>query len=396
MTAPRSTKNSLQTRTSSARLVRLRAALRRRAVASLGLALTTLAIVPFGSAEQLQNDLVSGRAVERVSQGRFICWPRDDAAVATYRLAGLRRVPPGRPAVYLLGGSAMRECFVSASSLHEQILIRCGSDVRVVPLASSEQHLAGSLALVDALPTGGGGVIVIGLHHTPFAYGIRGALDQLHGDQLMVRSAALREFLEGRLDKSLTSDIRPGIYAHVAQYEWRRDAGAFTAPAIAYDAHRYPMSMATSDAFKRSRVTEWLQGRGRPGGPFFDNFGLNAALLEELVTTARAKGFEVLIMESPLNAAFIGDAFDPYKAKYRAVCTALRDEHGAHYVNLNRVVGLHRDDFRDLLHLLPPGYHKWQPRLADSLAQILSDHPPVEPSPGPTPAPSGPVTTEDR
>ena len=146
------------------------------------------------------------------------------------------------------------------------------------------------------------------------------------------------------------------------------------------------MSMATSDAFKRSRVTEWLDGRGRPGGPFFRNFALNAAILDKLVETARAKGFQVLIMESPQNAAFIGDAFDPYKAKYRALAFEMRDAYGAHYVNLNRVVGLLRTDFRDLLHLLPTGYRTWQPRLADTLARIIADHPPITPTPSPSPS----------
>jgi hypothetical protein len=350
--------------------------------------LAALAIVPFGSLGSLQDAIVSGRAVDRVSQGRFICWPRDDAGVVSYRVAGLRRRPPARPAVYLLGGSSMRECFVSPASLRRQVKARSGVDMRVVPLASSEQHLAGSLAIVDALPAGQGGIIVVGLHHTPFAYGVRGATRQLHGDQLMVRSPVLRDFLEDRLGTELSADLRPGLRRHVDDYERRRGATAFTGAAIEHDAHRYPMSMATSDAFKRSRVTEWLAGRGRPGGPFFRNFALNAAILEELIETARAKGFQVLIMESPQNAAFIGDAFDPYKEKYRALALEMRDTNGAHYVNLNRVVGLLRTDFRDLLHLLPTGYRKWQPRLADTLARIIADHPPVTPTPSPSPSDS--------
>jgi hypothetical protein len=80
----------------------------------------------------------------------------------------------------------------------------------------------------------------------------------------------------------------------------------------------------------------------------------------------------------------VGDAFDPYKEKYREVCLRLVAEQGAHYVNINLYAGLVNRDFYDLVHLLPSGRVKWQPRLANSLAQILTDHPPIVPSPSPS------------
>jgi hypothetical protein len=366
---------------------RPRTALRRLTRPPAIVALAIVAAIPFGSIGALQERIVSGRIVDTIPQGRFLSCPRDDAAAASYRMAGLHRRPPQRPAVYLLGGSSMRECFVSARSLSVQIQERCGVATQVVPLAASEESLFGALAIADALPVAEGGVIVLGIHHTPFAYGIAGARRQLHGREMMIKSTALHDFLEAWLGEELDASLHNGIAEYLTTYRDRRGVTAFNGPPIAHVAHRYPPSMATSDAFKRSRVREWLTGRGRPGGPFFSNLALNRAVIEAFVTTARDKGFQVLFMESPQNAAIIGDAFDPYKAEYRAICDAMVRDHGAHYVNLNEVAGLRKTDFRDLLHLFPTGYAKWQPHLADAIAQIFIDHPPATPTPSPSPAP---------
>jgi len=346
--------------------------------------LAALAAVPFGSLGALESRIVTGSIVDRVSQGRFLCGHRDDTGYVSYRVAALRSHAPTGPMVYLVGGSAVRECTVSPSGLGRAIEKRCGVRARVLVLASSEQRLSASLAVVDNLPAAAGGIVVIGLHHSAFASGVGNATEQLHGQQLMIRSPLLRDFLERRTGTDQSAGIIPGIKLHLARYERKRGVPAFRAPWLPYVLHRYTQSDYWTDAFKRTRAPLWLIGRGRPGGPFFTNFGLNAALLEETVKAARAKGFEVLLMEDSQNASMIGDAFDPYKKMYREVCLRLVAEQGAHYTNINSSAGLVNRDFYDLIHLLPSGRAKWQPRLANSLAQILTDHPPIAPSPSPS------------
>jgi len=344
----------------------------------------TLAIIPFGSFSALQNRIVTGGVTDTVSQGRFLCTHKDDPGHVSYQVAYLKKHPPEQPAVYLLGGSATRECFRSTDSLSDGIDTRCGVRTKVRMLASSEQKLGATLAIVDNLPAGHGGVIVIGLHHTPFCYGYGSALRQLHGNEVPVRSPALRDLIDGRLSLDETASIIPGLKLYVDKYRDKRGVSAFRGSGISFYPHRYAQNQQWSDAFTRSRVRQWLIGRGRPGGPFYTYFDFNTALLTEAVTIARAKGYEVLLMEDPQNAAFVGDAWDKYKDKYRAVCDRLVADQGAHYVNINRSAGLVRRDFYDLMHLLPSGRKKWQPKLADELAGILRDHPPPSPSPHPS------------
>jgi hypothetical protein len=349
-------------------------------------ALAALAAVPFGSLGALQSRIVSGSIVNRVSQGRFLCNHKDDAGYVSYRVAALQRRPPSRPFVYLVGGSAVRECTVSPAGLSAAIEKRCGLHVGVFVLASSEQRFSASLAVIDRLPAAAGGIVVIGLHHSAFASGIDSATRQLHGDELLIRSPLLRAFIERRTGTEQSASLADGLRLFLARYHRKRDVEAFRGPWLSYLLHRYKQSDYWTDAFKRTRAPLWLIGRGRPNGPFFKNFGLNEALLEEAVTAARAKGFEVLLMEDSQNAGMVGDLFDPYKEMYRAVCDRLVAEQGAHYVNINRSAGLVNRDFYDLIHLLPSGRVKWQPRLANSLAEIFVDHPPATPAPSLSPS----------
>lgn len=342
--------------------------------------------IPFGSTDALQQRIVSGSIVDTVTPGRFLRSCRDDTARVSYQVAAIKRHPPARPTVYLLGGSSMRECIVSVSGLSAAIKARCDFGVKVISLASTEQKPSAQLAIVDNLPAGAGGIIVIGIHHPTFALGVGSATRQLHGDDLLIQSLALRDFLAKRLGSAQSASLAKGLTIYLDKYLHKRGLPAFTAPGLTYQTHRYPQTMTTTDAFKHERVQQWLNGRGRPGGPFFTYFGLDAALLEATVKLARAKGFEVLFMESSQNNTIIGDAFEPYRTKYRALCTKLVDEQAAHYVNLNRVAGLAKGDFFDLVHLLPSGRAKWQPRLADSLAQIVTDH--IATPPGSSPSPS--------
>jgi hypothetical protein len=340
------------------------------------LAAVTVLAIPFGSLSALQERIVTGTIVDRVSQGGFLRGHRDDPSRVAYQIAFLKQHPPAGPVVYLLGGSAVRECSVSADGLARAIEQTSGVSVRVRVLASSEQKLAATLALIDNLPVGHGGIVVIGLHHTPFAYGQGSATRQLGGDEVLVRSTALRDFLAARLGGDPSASLVPGLRLYLDSYRDKRGVPAFRGPSLTYLQHRYTQAMHWTDAFKRSRVTAWLTGRGRPDGPFYRNFAFNAALLDEAVALARSKGYQVVLMEDSQNAAIVGGAFDPYKEKYRALCDRLVTDYGAHYVNLNRSAGLVNRDFYDLMHLLPSGRLKWQPRLGGRLGEVLVDHPP--------------------
>jgi hypothetical protein len=364
----------------------------RRHARSAALFAGALVLIPFGSYADLQRHVVDGTIVKSVSLGRFIVGDNDDNGYISWQIAALKQTPPTLPTVYLLGGSSTRECIPSTASLTTALNSRQPNRAKVMMLASSVQDYPRALAIIDNLPKAKGGVIVIGVHHTGFASPRSSATDELKGIDLLMKSPALRDFVAARLGGHPSTNLREGLAVYLDEYRRVRGAEPFRGAPITYHMHRYSDAHHWSDAAKRSRLKYWLTGKGAPGGPFDTYFNFNAACLTEAVKLARAKGFEVLLMECPQNAEFVKGAFDRYKDKYRPLCQKLVDEQGAHYVDINETAGLVDADFRDLYHLVEPGRAKWQPKLADALAAIFVDHLPIpgeSPSPSPSPSPSG-------
>ena len=317
-----------------------------------------------------QRYFAQGRYVDDVTQARFIRSRCDDAGHVTYAASAMRLRPPRLPAVYLVGGSSVRVCIGEPASLARQVRSRCGRRVSVHVLATSEQHFASTLAIIDNLPQTPA-VVVIGVHHTQFAFGISGASRQAGGDPLPLCSPALLEWLADESLENPPLDITRGVRKYLALYRRRRHAAPFTGPPIAYNRLRYSQASVWPLATKRQRVDQWLIGRGRPGGPFFDNLELNGRLLEAAVVLARERGFEVIIMESPQDTAVVGAAWSRYEKLYRAVCRRIAARHGARYVNLNPTTALVDGDFHDLVHLVPSGRAKWTPALARVVAPLV-------------------------
>jgi hypothetical protein len=350
-------------------------------------ALLTLALmaVPFGSLSALEARVLDGRLVTTVPLGRFIISGCDDADRNSYQVSYLKHNPPRRPMVYVLGGSSVRECVDSPDSLAAAVSRGAGRSVGARMMAGCMQPLAVQLAIVDNLPVAKGGVVVLGIHQISFICKPTTAQRLLTGVGFLAESPALQSFTNTRLGLDLPNKIRDGLRDYLERYRAARDVNAFRAPWIKFSPHRYGIFSTITEAQKRAGIDKWLEGNGRPGGPFERNFDFSAALLEESVKLARAKGFEVVIMEAPQNTAIVGHAFDAYKDKFRPVCRYLRDTYGAHYINLNGKCGLLDRDFRDLYHLFASGRAKWTPKLAAQIALVFKDHY-VSPVTVPTPA----------
>ena len=390
------TTETSRTRRVSARLRRARASVvdRGRAVAAgwrrYLLVAGALAVIPFGSYGELQKRLVDGSLTKTVPQGRFIVNEIDDAGTVSWRISATKRTPPQVPAIYLLGGSSMRECLPSPASLNTALGARQETATTVRILAASNETYAQNLAIVDNLPAAAGGIVVIAVHHAQFKVARSAALDQLKGVGLLMKSPALLAFLERRLDKDLSNNLRPGLDAYLKTYRAVRGVEPFRGQAVPYRLHRYTVDDRWRDASKTNWLKMWLREYGQPGGAFDDYFAFNAACLTETVKVARAKGYEVVLMRCPENTYIIKGALDRYKAKYMELVDTLVAEQGAHFADPNDTAKLTNADFRDLYHLIGNGRTKWQRALADDLAPVLIDHFPPE---GASPSPSTSATT---
>ena len=334
----------------------------------LALVCSALAI---GGMAKIEAQWARGAETLSTTQARFIRGPLDDDGRYTYVVGALEQDWPSRPTVYLLGGSSMRECIASPATLSREMAAVNGRHAGVVVLAGHEQHYAETLTLIDNLPPTGG-VVVIDVHHAPFSAGPRAIYHNLTGYYVPMKSAALHD-LAVELDPAgdNPTSIWPGIVAYVDSYRSRRGVDAFDGAPVDYREHRYSHLAPLTPDGKLTNVANWVNGRGRGNGPFFANFDLNAFILRRCVEVAQAKGFAVVLMETPQDQQYIGHAWDEYRSMYREAARSIAADTGATYVNLNLSAGLVDADFYDLVHLYASGQAKWTPRVAKVLAPLL-------------------------
>lgn len=317
------------------------------------------------------RDWVSGSFTNLFTEGSFIRSHFDDSGHLTYLIGQRKQHPPTATGVWVIGGSSVRECMQDPADLQRALAADGAGPTAVTILGSSFQTFAQALAMIDNIPAGKN-IIMLGVHHTSFAFGLGAAVRQLWGNDLLMQSPSLRRFVAEAQGGSPSDDIAKGVAAYVKDYEARRDcAFSPSAPPLRYSYHRYNQGRVEDDATKRTDVQSWLTGRGRAGGVFFTNIGEATAMLAACLARAKERGFTVVVMETPLNAAIVGHSFDRYQAIYRPACRSLARRYGDTYVDVNRTAGLVDSDFHDLNHLVESGRTKWTQALADALAPLV-------------------------
>lgn len=355
--------------------------LRRRGPAVVFLA----AAVPFGSLPALQHVICTGDIVNHVPQGRFISSATCQTNYITYRVAWLKRHPPRGPVVYVAGGSSTLDTVTSPASFAADIAARGSAAPSVNVLGCSEQRPAEQLAIVDNLPRAKGVLLVLGVSERSFFGGPGAARDELHGLPLIMKSPTLRSLVIHHTWVDPGNDLGPGIRAFLRSYKASRGVPAFHGPKLRFLLHGHPKP-PLSLRVKHNLMGIYMQKHFRPWGDFETNFDFGASTLSRVVRLAEAKGYRVLLMETPLDSAVTGDGLEPYLGRCRAVFDRIVARYGAAYCNLNPTAGLTNDDFYDCFHLIAAGREKWQPLLADVVAAMYAGTY-VSPSPTAPPVP---------
>jgi hypothetical protein len=334
-----------------------------------------LAEVPFGSLAALQRRIVTGTITESVPEGRFVVARYDDYGRLSYQVAALKGQRSLDPLIVIIGGSAVRECITDDDELRRVVAKRSDVRIRVVTLACAMQRLPSTLAIIDNLPRGSG-IVVLGVRHTNFVGTFADADAQLNGIPILLTSKALHDFMAGEYACDPPDSMTVGLQKYLDWYARSRGVPAFQGGETTYMRHRYDARGHLSLTTKQAMVPRFVQNFGTaPNGAFFTYFNFNAGLLRECVRLAHKKGYQVLLMEDPLDTAAVGTAYDTYEQMYLPACQEIARQNDAHYVDINQQAGLLDTDFYDLSHLLASGRAKWTPKLTDSLVQILHDHP---------------------
>lgn len=327
----------------------------------------------------LQHFVTTGRFTV-IPEARFVRTPHDDWGNVSYQVGELKRHTPGHRMVYMLGGSNIRESIPSDQSLAAALNAASGagagqstaSVVDVRDFGSMNQNFGESMAVVDNLQRTGG-VVIIGVNQSRFAYSSAVCEDQIKGRELLMASPALNAFARSKGRGMRVESILPGILGYITSYVQQNESTLLTGhlPYHRYEQHKYTETRIAPRGLKESFVHRWLSKQGRPGGEFDQYFAYNGQLLDTMVKLARARGFQVVLLECPENVAVVGARFDRYKQVYQPFLRGLAAKDGATYVDLNPSLKLTNGDFFDLTHLVETGRAKWQSGLVKALTPIL-------------------------
>ncbi len=279
----------------------------------------------------------------------------DDWRHVWAQLQALKDHPVSVPVVYLLGGSAARECTIDDLTWCYQLQRMAGIHLRTYNLGACNQTYDNDLKIVSQmLPKPS--LVFIGINvgrYTRVAPGTATA----GGPTFEARTASTAAHL-GPL-----GTVQP------------------------YYQHRFTVSRILSNAQKRQVLHQWL---AKTYPIFKQRYAYNEGQLEAVVQACLTAGLHPVLINLPLNMQIIGHRLDAPLGRYAADCRSLAQKYSIPYIDFVSDIGLVSGDFRDLWHLVEPGRVKWQKKLSKVSARLLKQYGMTNPSPAPSPSASPP------
>jgi len=241
---------------------------------------------------------------------------------------------PKRRFVYLLGGSAARECTASDAGWRREIRALSGRSAMAFNLGTTGQSFDDEISIVRRLPEKPS-IIFIGVNLGLYTH----------------HPSAAPSTSTGRVARAVLAA--------------EQDRTPLTAT---YAQHRFTGTQVASAEKKGALLTEWLTSTY----PLYqERFAYHAERLRTLVAVCQARGFRPVLLNLPLNLTAIGSRLDEPRARYAADCQAVAAEFGIPYVDWVPTMGLVDSDFVDNWHLVEPGRAKWQRRLSGLTVSLL-------------------------
>jgi hypothetical protein len=302
---------------------------------------------------------------------------RDDFLHNSYTVGRLKRHPPDRLPIYVIGGSAARESLISDGSFAEAVRGASGVPVRAYVLSNYDQTFGQSLAIIDNLPPGRG-IVVLAVNNNRFHFSPDRISRQLRGLPLLLESPSLRDFVDRdpssrRLRSARLPGTLPGILDYALGYLGSHATALARARSLApaYKTHWITQRKAWTLAQKKAGVERWVNGaRGRN---FYRYYAYNARLLDLVVARAQQRGFKVVLLEETEDTAVVGDSFDGFKAVYKPIVQRIADKYGVPYRDLQEHLSLPDSAFWDFIHPVEPARVIWQRVLARALRPVVRE-----------------------
>ena len=252
-----------------------------------------------------------------VSQGRYVgipearvcCdWPATTRPTSPIRSVDLKAHRPDGVPVYVLGGSAMREATSATNRSAAALTIAPGSATEAYTLAGNEQSFAHDRAIVENLPApvptapsscsaSGSSASCAPRLLEAWRGGRRGSPDRRRRDGLARRRRTGWPARSGGLARELSR------YASTYLREHAGELLTLDLPSHPFVAHATPRTMPGARRASASRLDRWYGTPARLAGTFDQVFPATRRDLQRTVSTARERGFTVVLVEQPYDLA---------------------------------------------------------------------------------------------
>jgi len=237
-----------------------------------------------------------------------------------------QEAPPKVPVVYLLGGSAARECTTLDKPWSAQVSRLVGRKIRALNFGAASQSYLEGITIVDKMPPVPS-VVLIGVN----------------------------------LGRYTSAPPAPASAATALSH------GSIL---TSYTQHRFTSGDVRGDTAKRDMVAKWLRERYPT---FKQRYASNHQQLELLIAECRRLDLNPVLVNLTFNDAIVRPALDAPRARYAEGCRALAAEHHIRYYDFVGDVGFVSGDFVDLWHCAPSGRAKYQARLSRLIHTVLDD-----------------------
>ena len=318
---------------------------------------------------------------------------RDDFLHNSYTVGRLKRHPPDRLPIYVIGGSAARESLISDRSFADMVQRASGVPVRAYVLSNYDQTLGQSLAIIDNLPPGRG-IVVLAVNNNRFHFSPAKIARQLRGLPLLLESPSLREFVDrnpaiGARSARLPGAL-PGILDYLVGYLGSHATDLARARSLApvYKPHWITQRRVWTLAQKKAGVERWVKGRG-PN--FYRYYPYNARLLDAVVARAEQRGFKVVLLEETENTDVVGHSFDAFKRIYKPIVRDIAAKYGVPYLDLQESLHLPNSAFWDFIHPVESARVAWEQVLAKALKPVVQQAAPASSQAAPGSSQATPV-----
>jgi hypothetical protein len=242
-------------------------------------------------------------------------------------LGQFKTQPPKVPVVYLLGGSAARECTTLDGPWSDQISRLTGRRIRALNLGAAGQSFLRDVTIVDKMPPVPS-VVLIGINLGRYA------------TPPPAKASAAADLPSGSI---LTT----------------------------YTQHRFVAADVLGDAAKRMLLRDWLLTRYQA---FKRHYAYDYHQLDLLIAECQRLGLHPALVNMPFNDAIVRPALDAPRAKYAKGCRALAVRYHIRYFDFAGQVGFSSRDFVDLWHCAPSGRVKFQARLSRVIHTLVDQY----------------------